>query len=226
MPTDYSSKLLNPTSKTFVIVAGNIGCGKTTLTQNLSEKLGWRPFYESVEDNPYLSDFYSDMSRWSFPIQVYFLNHRFKTHKFIEQANFSAIQDRSVYEDANIFARGLFEQGMMSQRDYTNYKELYETMISYLEPPSLMIFLKRSTNKLMERIAQRGRGYEQSISTEYIATLNNYYHEWFENYNLGKRLIVDTDDLDFLNNSKHFDRLIEKIYDSMDQQDLFFHYHD
>lgn len=211
-------------NKMFVVVAGNIGSGKTTLTKKLSERLAWKPHFESVQDNPYLSDFYGNMSRWSFPLQVYFLTHRFNTHKMIETSHGSSIQDRSIYEDANIFARALFEQGDLDKRDYENYRTLYESMIQYLSAPSLMIFLKRSVPKLVERIKLRGRDYEQAIPIDYLTKLNHYYNEWYESYDLGKSLIVDTDDLDFLDNEEHFDRLVKRIHDSIDQQDMFFYY--
>ncbi len=188
----------------FVVVAGNIGSGKTTLTKKLSERLGWKPHFESVQDNPYLADFYKDMARWSFPLQVYFLNHRFNTHKNIEVGQGSAIQDRSIYEDANIFARAIFEQGDMDKRDYENYCSLYESMIHYLSAPTLMIFLKRSVPKLVERITMRGRDYEQTIPVDYLTKLNQYYDDWYDNYDLGKSLVVDTDDLDFLENEATF----------------------
>lgn len=205
----------------FVVVAGNIGGGKTTLTKKLSERLNWKPYYESVQDNPYLADFYDNMSRWSFPLQVYFLNHRFNTHKQIENSNGSSVQDRSIYEDANIFARALYEQGDLDKRDYENYRGLYESMISYLSPPTLMIFLKRSVPKLLERIEMRGRDYEQTIPVDYLTKLNDYYDDWYDKYDLGKSLIVDTDDLDFLENEEHFDKLVQRIHDSIDQQEMF-----
>lgn len=217
-------RLTSPTNPMFVVVAGNIGSGKTTLTKKLSEKLGWKPHFESVQDNPYLADFYSDMTRWSFPLQVYFLNHRFNTHKLIEVLPASSIQDRSIYEDANIFARSLYDQGKLDKRDYENYRSLYESMIQFLSPPTLMIFLRRSVPKLQERIKQRGRDYEQSIPVEYLTSLNEYYDQWYTNYNLGKSLIVDTDELDFLENEEHFDRLVKKIWDSIDQKDMFFYF--
>lgn len=215
-------RLTSATNPMFVVVAGNIGSGKTTLTKKLSEKLGWKPHFESVQDNPYLADFYKDMSRWSFPLQVYFLNHRFNTHRIIETIPASSIQDRSIYEDANIFARSLYDQGKLDKRDYENYRQLYDSMIQFLNPPTLMIFLRRSVPKLQERIKQRGRDYEQAIPVEYLTSLNEYYDEWYANYNLGKSLIVDTDELDFLENEEHFDRLVKKIWDSIDQKDMFF----
>lgn len=222
--SDTAFERLSSSSSMFVVVAGNIGSGKTTLTKKLSETLNWKPYFESVGDNPYLADFYDCMERWSFPLQVYFLTHRFNTHKLIESSMASSIQDRSIYEDANIFARALFEQGDLDKRDYENYRTLYESMIPYLSTPSLMIFLKRSVPKLQERIKLRGRDYEQSIPVDYLTKLNQYYNEWYDNYSMGKSLIVDTDDLDFLENEDHFNKLVEKIHDSIDQQDMFFHY--
>jgi deoxyadenosine/deoxycytidine kinase len=217
-------RLSSTANPMFVVVAGNIGSGKTTLTQKLSERLGWKPHFESVQDNPYLSDFYSDMSRWSFPLQVYFLTHRFNTHKQIEGLPASSVQDRSIYEDANIFARALYEQGKLDKRDYENYRTLYESMIQYLSAPTLMIFLRRSVPKLLERIKQRGRDYEQAIPVDYLTSLNEYYDDWYGRYNLGKSLIVDTDELDFLDNEEHFNRLVKRIWDSIDQKDMFFYF--
>ncbi len=213
--------LSDTNNRLFVVVAGNIGSGKTTLTKKLSERLGWKPHFESVQDNPYLADFYKDMDRWSFPLQVYFLTHRFNTHKTIEGSAASSIQDRSIYEDANIFARALYDQGTLDERDYRNYCTLYQTMTPYLNPPTMMIFLRRSVPKLIERIKQRGRDYEQAIPVEYLSRLNRYYDDWYASYDLGKSLIVDTDELDFLENEDHFSRLVGKIWDSIDQKDLF-----
>ncbi len=162
------------------------------------------------------------MDRWAFPLQVYFLNHRFNTHKEIEEAGASCVQDRSIYEDANIFARALYDQGTLDERDYQNYRTLYDTMTPYLNPPTLMIFLRRSVPKLLERIKQRGRDYEQAIPVDYLTRLNKYYDEWYGRYDLGKSLIVDTDELDFLENDEHFNRLVEKIGGAIDQKDMFF----
>ncbi len=214
--------LADDNNKVFIAVAGNIGCGKTTLTRKLSEKLGWRPHFESVEDNPYLTDFYKDMKTYSFPLQVYFLTHRFNGHRSIEQSNSSSIQDRSIYEDAHIFARALFESGEMTARDYQNYLGLYKTMVDYINPPTLMIFLRRSINKLMERISLRGRDCEKNIPRAYIEKLNTYYEDWYKSYNAGKCLIIDTDELDFLNNQAHFDELVKRMHDAIDQKDLFY----
>ena len=211
-----------PDNRMFVIIAGNIGSGKTTLTKKLAQHLGLRPHFESVQNNPYLKDFYGDMKRWSFPLQIYFLTHRFNVHRQIEQSNHSHIQDRSIYEDYHIFARSLFEQGHMSARDYKNYSQLSETMTQFLHPPHLMIGLKRSIPGLLDRIKGRGREYEQSISAEYLTQLNLYYDEWFSSYSLGKSLIIETDELDFLNNEDHFNTLVQKMADSIDQKSLFF----
>lgn len=223
MSFEAYEKLKDSNQKMFVVVAGNIGCGKTTLTQKLAQKLSWEPHFESVQDNPYLADFYGDMNRWSFPLQVYFLTHRFNTHKGIESSNKSSIQDRSIYEDANIFARALFEQGNLDKRDYENYLNLYHSMITFLDTPTIMIFLRRSIPKLLERIKMRGRDYEQAIPVDYLTKLNQYYDEWYDSYDMGKRILVDTDDLDFLEDESDFDKLVAKIHDSIDQQDLFYY---
>ncbi|MEN9723026.1 MAG: hypothetical protein RJB38_1012 [Pseudomonadota bacterium] len=207
--------------KIFIAIAGNIGTGKTTLTQMLSRRFGWAPHFECVADNPYLADFYADMSRWSFPLQVFFLNHRFKAHQKVTAGTDSAIQDRSIYEDANIFARNLFEQGQMHERDYRNYLELYSTMASFLTPPDLVIYLKKSLPKLKERIAKRGRDFEKGIPDDYLSNLNRYYDEWMEGYDQGKKLIIPSDDLDFLHRPEDFDQICARILSALDQRDLF-----
>jgi hypothetical protein len=209
------------TEKIFIAVAGNIGTGKTTLTNLLSKRFAWHAHFEAVSDNPYLADFYRDMSRWSFPLQIFFLNNRFKAHQAITQGTNSAIQDRSIYEDANIFARNLYEQGQMEERDYRNYLDLYEVMCEYLNPPDLVIYLRKSLPKLKERIAMRGRDYEKGIPDEYLSNLNRYYNDWMENYDMGKKLIVDSDQIDFLNNPKDFDWITQRILGALDQRDLF-----
>lgn len=224
MTNEALNRLAGHAQKHFFVVAGNIGSGKTTLTQKLAQRLGWKPFFESVSDNPYLEDFYKDMGRWSFNLQIFFLTHRFNTHKIIENSPFSAIQDRSIYEDAHIFARALFETGELSERDYESYQRLYLSMNEFIGPPSMMIFLKRSVPRLMERIRLRGRDFEKSISPDYIARLNHYYEDWYSSYTRGKALIIDTDDLDFLENDDHFNQLINRIVDCLDQRDLFLHY--
>lgn len=209
------------TQKIFVAIAGNIGTGKTTLSKLLSERFGWETHFEAVVNNPYLSDFYKDMRRWSFSLQVFFLNNRFTAHQKIAGGANSSIQDRSIYEDANIFARNLYEEGKMEKRDYLNYLELYGTMCSFLAAPDLIIYLKKSVPKLQERIALRARDYEKDIEPSYLTNLNRYYDEWMDRYDLGKKLIVESDELDFLNNSDHFNELCDSIIETLDQTDLF-----
>ncbi len=207
--------------KIFIAIAGNIGTGKTTLTNMLSRRFGWEAHFEVVADNPYLSDFYKDMARWSFPLQIFFLNHRFKAHQLVTQGANSAIQDRSIYEDANIFARNLYEQKLMSERDYRNYLDLYESMVAFLNPPDLVLYLRKSLPRLKEQITLRGREYEKNIPDEYLSNLNRYYDDWMSTYDLGKKLIVDSDDLNFLKNPDDFEQICQKIVGALDQRDLF-----
>lgn len=208
-------------AKIFIAVAGNIGTGKTTLTRLLSERFGWTTHFEAVQGNPYLADFYGDMARWSFPLQIYFLTNRFQAHQKIFAGSSSAVQDRSIYEDANIFARNLYEQGQMEERDYRNYLELYSTMCQYLAPPDLIIYLKKSLPRLKSRIATRGRDYEANIPDEYLSNLNRYYDEWMDGYTLGKKLIIPSDYLDFIERPEDFEFLIQKIVETLDQRDLY-----
>lgn len=207
--------------KIFIAVAGNIGTGKTTLAQMLSNRFSWTAHFESVTDNPYLADFYGDMSRWSFPLQIFFLNNRFKAHQKISLETNSAIQDRSIYEDANIFARNLYETGLMEDRDHKNYLDLYNVMCQYLNPPDLVIYLRKSLPKLVQQISKRGRDYERNIPHDYLANLNRYYDEWMVKYDLGKKLIIDSDDLDFVANPGDFEMIAQRILAQLDQRDLF-----
>ena len=207
--------------KIFIAIAGNIGTGKTTITQMLSKRFGWEAHYEVVAENPYLADFYSDMSRWAFPLQVFFLNSRFRAHQTVSQRSNSAIQDRTIYEDAAIFARNLYEQGQMSERDYRNYLDLYKTMAGFLTPPDLIVYLRKSLPKLKERIATRGRDYEQNIPDYYLTNLNRYYDDWMREYDFGKKLIIESDEMDFLNRPEHFEHLTRSIVNALDQRDLF-----
>lgn len=179
--------------KTFCAVAGNIGSGKSTLTRLLAERFSWRPYYEHVDGNPYLADFYSRMERWSFHLQIYFLSNRFQHHQEILAAPESVIQDRTIYEDVEIFARNLYENGLMDERDYANYRELFKIMTGYLEPPDLLIYLKTSVPVLIERIRSRGRDYEQAIPVEYLEQLNALYEDWVPRYDLSPILVVETD---------------------------------
>lgn len=198
-------------SKVFVAVAGNIGSGKSSLTKLLSERFGWTAFFESVEDNPYLSDFYADMNRWSFQLQVYFLSNRFRSHKSITEGRNSVVLDRVIYEDAEIFARNLFEIGRMEERDYRNYVSLYGVMTEYLRPPDLLIYLRASVDTLVKQISLRGRDFEQSIHREYLEQLNRHYEAWIQRYSLGKLLVVESDKLDFVNRKEDLDTVVKMV---------------
>ena len=198
-------------TKAFVGIAGNIGSGKSSLTRLLSERTGWAPCYESVDDNPYLNDFYADMPRWSFELQVYFLSHRFRSHKAIVEGRTSVILDRVIYEDAEIFARTLFEIGKMDERDYRTYVALYGVMTDYLRPPDLLVYLRASVLTLQRQIAARGRGMERSIQREYLERLNAKYEEWISGYRLGKILTVEVDTTDFVNRPADLDEVTKKI---------------
>lgn len=197
--------------KYFIAVAGNIGAGKSSLTRLLSERFGWKPFFESVADNPYLSDFYGDMNRWSFNLQVYFLSNRFQSHKSITEGPDSVILDRVIYEDAEIFARNLYEIGKMEQRDYTNYVELYKVMTEYLRAPDLLIYLRANVDTLVKQIASRGRDFEQGIPREYLEQLNTHYENWTGNYKLGPLLTVESDSLDFVNRKEDLEAIVGMI---------------
>ena len=194
--------------KMFVAVAGNIGSGKSSLTRLLSKHYDWEAFFESVDDNSYLGDFYADMKRWSFNLQVYFLSKRFRDHKLIVESGKSVIQDRSIYEDAEIFAKNLFEIGKMEERDYRNYVELYHVMTQYLQPPDLLIYLDATIDTLQKQIAKRGRGYEQAISRSYLEQLDRHYKAWIANYNIGPLLIVPSDEVDFVHEKGDFNRVL------------------
>lgn len=195
----------------FITVAGNIGVGKSTLVRLLSEKLDWQPVFEAVEENPYLADFYTDMSRWGFQSQLFFLSKRLQQHHRLLQQTGSIIQDRSVYEDAEIFARNLYMQGALSERDWACYYDLYETMASMLRPPHLMVYLQASVPILQQRIKQRGRDYEQTIATDYLMQLNQLYDAWSENFNYSPLLIINTDKLDYVQDQEHLEQIWQTI---------------
>lgn len=197
--------------KYFISVAGNIGSGKSSLTRMIAKEFGWIPYFESVQDNPYLSDFYDDMRRWSFQLQVYFLSHRFHTHKKIIASKKSVIQDRSIYEDVEIFARNLYLMNRMEKRDYMNYRTLFYEMVSYLKAPDLVVYLKADVKTLLKQIKLRGRDFEQSIEKKYIERLNRSYKKWISSYKLGKVLVIESDNIDFVNNPVHFEMIIKSI---------------
>ena len=196
----------------FVGIAGNIAVGKTTLTKMISERLGWRPFFESVDDNPYLSDFYSDMKRWSFHLQIYFLSRRFRTHREMSEGDVPAVQDRTIYEDIEIFAQSLHEMGNMSQRDWVNYRALFDEMTAYLRKPTLIIFLKATTDSLLTRLKKRGREYEKSVSAEYLHSLNIAYARWINRAKLEFNVMtVDTDNFDVYKDKDRLEQLIQDV---------------
>jgi len=196
----------------FVGIAGNIAVGKTTLTRMISERLGWRPFFESVDDNPYLSDFYSDMKRWSFHLQIYFLSRRFRTHREMSEGDVPAVQDRTIYEDVEIFSQSLHEMGKMSERDWVNYRALFDEMTAYLRKPTLIIFLKATTDSLLTRLKKRGREYEKSVSAEYLHNLNIAYTRWINRAKLEFNVMtVDTDNFDVYKDKDRLEQLIQDV---------------
>jgi deoxyadenosine/deoxycytidine kinase len=201
--------------KKFVAIAGNIGVGKSTLVTMLSERLEWEPYYEAVSDNPYLADFYADMPAWSFHSQIFFLSRRLRAHHQLAQNPASVIQDRSVYEDAEIFAQNLHLQGHIQGRDFQTYRELYETVIQILPPPDLVIYLRASVDTLMARIARRGRDYERAIAREYLTGLNDLYEDWISNFVLCPVLAIPADDLDYVAHSGHMDLIVSKVEEKL-----------
>ena len=194
-----------------IAVVGNIGAGKTTLTELLAKNYGWQPQYESVENNPYLVDFYSDMKRWSFNLQIFFLNSRFQQIMEIQKSKANIIQDRTIYEDAFIFAANLRDMDLMTERDYENYRKIFDNITSFIKPPDLLIYLKASVPTLVNNIQRRGREYESGIRLDYLSKLNDKYSEWIKNYKSGKLLILDKDKLDFANKTEDLALVIDKI---------------
>jgi deoxyadenosine/deoxycytidine kinase len=194
-----------------IAIAGNIGAGKTSLTDLLSKHYKWQGHFEEVVENPYLDDFYHQMERWSFNLQIYFLNSRFSQLIEIQKSGINVIQDRSIYEDAHIFAPNLHAMGLLSQRDYQNYKSLFELMEGMVTGPDLMIYLRSSIPNLVDNIHKRGREFENSISIDYLNRLNERYEAWIHNYDKGKLLILDVDELNFVENPSDIGAIIEKI---------------
>ena len=201
--------------KRFIAVAGNMGVGKSTLTALLSEKLAWEPFYEAVDDNPYLADFYKEMRKWAFHSQVFFLSRRLRHHHQVLSRPNSVVQDRTVYEDAEIFAENLYRQGHMGERDYRSYRELYEVLTMFLPPPDLVVYLQASVPTLKHRIATRGRDFEQDIPTEYLEQLNELYEEWARSFTLCPMLTVPSDTLDFVKYNSHMELIAAKIMEKL-----------
>jgi deoxyadenosine/deoxycytidine kinase len=199
-----------------VAIAGNIGAGKTTLCRLLAKNYNWEVNFESTDDNPYLSDFYNDMQRWSFNLQVYFLNSRYRQVLDIQRGDKVVIQDRTIYEDAHIFAPNLHDMGLMSKRDFENYYALFQLMTSQISPPDLLIYLRSSISTLVDHIQRRGRDYEGSMSLDYLKRLNERYENWIASYNHGPLLIVDVDKYDFERNPEHLGEVIQMV-----ERDLF-----
>ena len=194
-----------------IAITGNIGAGKTTLTAKLAKHYNWNPQFEDAEDNPYLNDFYHDMRRWSFNLQIYFLNSRYAQLIKIKDGDETVVQDRTIYEDAYIFAPNLYEMGLMEQRDFNNYFSLFKSMLSQIDPPDLTIYLQASIPTLVSHIHARGRDYEGSMSLDYLRNLNDRYENWIKNYDDGNKLIVNIDDLDLKNNPEDFSKVLNFI---------------
>lgn len=194
-----------------IAIAGNIGAGKTTLTNLLAKNFNWEPQFEDVENNPYLNDFYEDMPRWSFNLQIYFLNSRFQQIIELQKNEKAIIQDRTIYEDAEIFAPNLHEMGLMSTRDFNNYKSLYSSIISQINPPDLLIYMKASIPTLVDNIQKRGREYEDSIRLDYLKKLNTFYDQWITNYDMGNLLVIDCDRLNFVDRKEDLAEIYNKV---------------
>jgi deoxyadenosine/deoxycytidine kinase len=201
--------------KKFVAVAGNIGVGKSTLVTMLCKRLGWQPFYEPEAENPYLADFYKDMRAWAFHSQIFFLTHRLRAHRQLVDHPTSAIQDRSVYEDAEVFAHNLYRQGLISERDYGAYRELYRVLCEFLPPPDLVVYLRASVPTLLKRITQRGRDYERQITAVYLGQLNELYEEWIGGFSLCPVLSVPADDLDYVAHPRHLELIVQKVEEKL-----------
>lgn len=201
--------------KKYVAVAGNIGVGKSTLVALLCHHLGWQPFYEPVAENPYLEDFYRDMRAWAFHSQIFFLTHRLRAHRQLLDHPTSVIQDRTVYEDAEVFALNLYRQGLIQERDYRAYRELYEVLTEFLPPPDLVVYLRATVPTLLERISHRGRDYERHITPAYLEQLNELYERWIASFSACPVLTVPSDDLDYVANSRHLELIARKIEEKL-----------
>lgn len=202
-------------AKHFVLVAGNIGTGKTSLTERLGERMGWETAYESVQDNPYLADFYADMQKWAFHLQVFFLGHRAEQHLAMARSSRSAIIDRSIFEDAEIFARASLELGNVDKRDYRTYCKVYDLIVDSLPAPDLLLYLKAPVDILLERIRARGREMEQGVTRDYLALLESYYDRWLAGFDECPVLTLRTDDLDFVHRERHLDIVVERVQERL-----------
>ncbi len=207
-------------AKHLILVAGNIGAGKTSLAERLATRLGWHIAYESVDDNPYLADFYADMRTWSFHLQIFFLGHRAEQHRKMAELPISAIIDRSIYEDAHIFARALYEMHNMTERDYRSYRRLYDQIVSGLPRPDLLIYIRAGVPTLLQHIAQRGRDIERSISADYLTLLDRFYQEWIATFDLCPVLTVPGDQLNFVRYPQHMEIIAERVLDKLAGKDV------
>lgn len=194
-----------------IAVCGNIGSGKTTLVEKLSKHYGWNPLYESVDHNPYLKDFYEDMTRWAFNLQIYFLNSRFKQIRKIQESDRITIQDRTIYEDAYVFAENLHKSHYLSDRDYQSYVDIFNSMIRFVQPPDLLIYLRADIPKLVQQIQRRGRDFEYGIRLDYLKNLNEYYERWIDQYDQGKLITLDVNTHDFVARTEDFSSVVERI---------------
>ncbi len=201
--------------KHFVLVAGNIGAGKTSLTERVGGRLGWQTAYESVSDNPYLADFYEDMAKWAFYLQIFYIGHRAEQHLALYNSPRSAIADRSIYEDAHIFARALHQMGMVAERDYFAYRRTFDLVVNGLPKPDLLLYLKCPVSVLMERIHQRGREIESGITAEYLSLLDSYYTEWIDNFDLCPVLVITSQNLNFVQRPDHLDIVVKRIQEKL-----------
>ena len=202
-------------SKQYIIIAGNIGAGKSTLVEHLCREMGWKPYFEPVSENPYLEDFYSDMSRWGFHSQLFFLADRMRMHRELQELGGSVVQDRSIYEDAEIFARNLFLQGHMSKRDYETYRRIYTAATELLQGPDLLVYIQASVPSLLQRIARRGRDFESSIPETYLTQLNGLYDQWTASYTLSPKLTLNIDDYDILGHPEDLAGIAEQIKEAL-----------
>ncbi len=212
-------------TKRFIVVAGNIGAGKTSITERVGARLGWTTAFESVVDNPYLAEFYANMRAWAFQLQVFFLGHRAQQHLALARSAESAIVDRSIYEDAYIFARALHHLGDLSERDYRSYRNVFNLIVSHLPQPDLLLYLRAPVPVLMERIQSRGRAMENSITADYLSLLDSFYEEWMHGFDLCPVLTIQTDDLDFVHKPRHLDIVVERIQDRLaGKEDIIFNH--
>ncbi|OQY10979.1 MAG: deoxynucleoside kinase [Marinitoga sp. 4572_148] len=203
-----------------IVLAGNVGAGKSTFTKVLSEKLNFTPYYESVNDNPFLEDFYKDQKKWSYHLQTFFLFHRFNSIKQIIDSDDNAILDRSIYEDAEIFARNLYNNGKMSEREFQTYRQIFYTMLEYLKKPDLLIYIKTSVDTIVKRIKKRGRNMEMAVPAEYWKQLDDLYKDWIKNYNQSKVYVIDGDKIDIVENPEYIDKIVQDISEILELESV------